>query len=459
MEPGLVLFCRMQQKLLVIGAGWAGISAAMAAAQLGWQVTMVEERGFIGGRARSFTHAETETVIDNGQHVMMGAYSASHQILSELGTAYLLEKQPALRVAFVRKNGKQAVLNAAWLPGQAGMAAGLLALTSIPMSARLACLSLATRILTQKIQTNNQTCAEFLSSQRQPYLAIKNFWEPLILATLNAPISVVDARLLVNVLRLAFLGGREAASLWIPTVGLSALLEPFGQWLSAHDGTLLTSTAVNKLEFCTADSERGLGVQASLSNGSTIQTHAVVSAIPLRALTRIAQSSELSMPLPAAVPLSPIVSVYLWYESTWMTVDFTAALGTTIQWIFNKHRIRPGLVALTVSAANELATLDVNELVKHCTQELESLYPQLHTTALLASQVIKEKHATPVITPQFEAERTQFMKWHAAHSTINGSGFVISGDWTVPGLPATIEAAARSGAMAVQRLARPANAE
>lgn len=437
--------------IVVIGGGWAGISAAIHAAKRGWRVSMVEARPYVGGRARSFTDRETGAVIDNGQHVMIGAYTQTWEVLTTLGTHNLIEKQTALKVSFADTTGTRTTLDASGLPGKAGMVTALLTLQGLSVADRISCLRLATRIVRKQTHPDTLTCEEFLIQERQTPTIVQRFWEPLILATLNAPIQKAAAALLVNVMRLAFLGGRGVSSLWIPTRGLSELLAPFPTWLAQHGGTLYTSCSVESLTPSDKSGEGGLGIVSTLSNKHNLHADAVISTIPQRALQRLLDDSAISANLPPTPELSPIVSVYLWYDKDWLTVDFTAALGTSIQWVFNKRTIQPGLVALTVSAAHHDAQQSATDLVKHYDAELRSLFPEMRNAVLQHHQVIKEKHATPLITPAIEQSKTVI-------ANNNSRTLVIAGDWTVSGLPATIEAAARSGANAVAALAHLSNA-
>ncbi|MBU3699885.1 MAG: FAD-dependent oxidoreductase [Candidatus Kapabacteria bacterium] len=427
-------------KLLVIGGGWAGIAAAMEGARKGHDVTLVEERPYIGGRARSFADRTTGDVIDNGQHVMMGCYHELLRICRDLGTEHHLERQQALRVAFVDPRRGRHVLDAGMLPGRLGMALGLLRLGSMPIMARVAIVRQATRILVSPDSAKGLTCSELFARSRQPREAIERFWEPLILATLNAPVETASAEMLCAVLRLAFFGSTTDATLLIPTAGLSDLVEPFPAWLDQRGGRVLLSTGVERINLL-----QGRAVSVELSDTTTLQADAIVCATPLRAMDRLMRASGIDMPPMPEVQMSPIVSLYLWYDRQWMDTDFAAALSTTVQWVFNKERIAKGLVALTVSSASDIVGMPTEEVVRLCDDELRRLFPKSMSGASVRhGVVIKEKHATPLISPTIQAMRPPSDLFRP-----QVRGLFIAGDWTQTGLPATLEGAARSGVAAI----------
>lgn len=418
---------------LVIGGGWSGIAAAMGLAMRGCDVVLVEERPYLGGRARSFVDRGSGDEIDNGQHVMMGCYHELLRVVRELGTEHILERQKALSVAFVDPAGMHDVLDASRLPGKAGIAVGMLMLRGIGLRSRLAGLRLALRISLGSVNTKGLSCAEFLARHDQPDEIIRRFWEPIVLATSNAPLEKAASSLLVEVMRLAFLGSTSDAQLLIPTAGLSALLEPFPRWLQGKNGRIMTSTSVDRLVVIDGEVR-----SAQLSDGTSLSVDAVVSAIPQRALSRLYAASDLADDLPPPAEMSPIISVYLWYNRPWMPYDFAAALGTTVQWVFDKRRTRNGLVALTVSAGYGIVSERSEDIISLCDKELRSLFPELSSIRLISGVVIKEKWATPLFTPLDDERRV-------GCATSIASNLFLAGDWTRTGLPATLEGAVRSG--------------
>lgn len=428
--------------VVIIGAGWAGVAAAVHACEQGARVTVIEERPYIGGRARSFPDRTTNTTIDNGQHIMMGCYREVLHVLRALGTEDQLERQSALTVGFVDAGGRHDLLDASSLPGKLGVALGIMRLRQLSFGSRLAAMRFAIRLTLDRVSAHGRTCAELFTAYRQPAELVERLWEPIVLATMNASIDQASAEVFCTVMRLAFLGSTEDSQILIPRGGLSDLVAPLPAWLEARGGCLRTSVGVDRLDIV---DDRVTAVV--LSTGEVLSdVDAVISCVPQRAMARIWSASQqptLDLDEPAQ---NPIVSLYLWYSRQWMTADLTATLGTTTQWVFNKQRVAPGLVALTVSAARALASEERESIVAVCDAELRALFPsELDGVELLHSQVIKEKTATPVFTPAANADRL-------GHDALGIENLRIAGDWVQTGLPATLEGAAFSGVLAASDL-------
>lgn len=436
------------QTLIVIGGGVAGISAAMHAARSGARVVLVEERPYLGGRARSFVDKTTGDVIDNGQHLMMGCYISFLEMARELGADEYFIKQRALRVRFVDADGASDLLDAGLLPGKYGVALGILRLRNVPLRDRLAALQFALRLQRGRVAAHGLTCKDMLTREHQSALIIKRFWEPIVLATLNARLDEADAGLLVTVLNMAFFGNAEASKLYLPSRGLSVFTDPLPEWLLARGGSVLLSTSVDALHW---NGDRV--TLATLSTGEVLAVDNVVCAMPPRPLQRLLDASPGISYRPPQLEFSPIVSVYLWYDKQWMTDAFAAMLGTTVQWVFDRRAITeadgdvvrayPGHVALTVSAGDHLIDMAADDIVSLCERELRAAFPAMSGVTLLHSRVIKERQATLLATPAANALRPP-------HLSIGN--ITLAGDWTQTGLPATLEGAARSGAEAVRKV-------
>lgn len=440
----------MKKKVLIIGAGFAGIGATIQAIEQGCDVLVIEGRPYIGGRARSFIDKDTGEIIDNGQHVMMGCYGAVLHILRRLGTEQLLYRQKALSVTFFDQNGEADILDAGYLPGKLGIAVGILMLKKLSWQSRMQALMFAVRLRLMKKQSVGETSLEFLRRMNQTEESIRRLWEPLILATLNAHPSTADATLLIEVLQRAFFGGREASQMLIPRNGLSELLAPFVPYVQSHGGQVMLSTSVESLKYHAETSTVSV-----IAEGKEYHADTIISCIPSFALQRIASPSllgEHTYSLLGDMVFSPIVSLYLWFDRDFMgDIRFCALLQTVTQWVFNRRLLcecsdelreqYPGHIALTISAGTQIVGEQAESVVALCLEELRRCFPGASDATLLSWKVIKEKQATFLAIPPIEARRPE-QKTYAKN-------FFLAGDWTKTGLPATLEGAAQSGIDAI----------
>lgn len=430
--------------VVIIGAGAAGIAAAIDIAPHKI-VVLAEARPFIGGRARSFVDRETGEVIDNGQHILMGCYESFLTTIRKLGAEHLFRRQRHLRVEFAEPDGFREVLDCSKVSGAIGVAAGIFGLRRLDFISKIKALLFAAALRAGILRTEKLTSAELLRKYGQSEEVIRRLWEPIILATLNTKPEMASAKLFVEVLCRAFFGKSDAAQILIAEKGLSEIVAPTGKYLENRGGRLLLSTAAEELIFTD-----GKISAVRFANGETIQCVAVISAVPPRTLERLLPDEirgSKPFDLLRDMRFSPIVSVYLWFDRPVMSGDFVAMLGTTSQWAFNRRALciappeiivkYPGHIAVTVSAGNDLAEQSPEKTALHCADEILRAFPEAAAAKLLAWQVIKERSATFLATP--EAEQ------HRLRTETPIKNLMLAGDWTATGLPATLEGAAQSG--------------
>lgn len=435
---------KRQPHCIVIGGGFAGTTAAVRLTESGFRVTLIEARERLGGRVQSLTDATTGETIDNGQHLLMGCYESALRLLDTLDATHLLRRQKALRVWFAEKNELPFSLDASRLPGKLGVALGMILLKGLSWREKMALLRFAARLQLNLVRAEGKTAAQLLEEEQQSEHVIMRLWEPIILATLNAPVSTTSATLFAAVMRLAFLGGRKASQMLIAETGLDEVLAPAASWLGQR-GSKVVSGVVSEI-LVENDTARGI----RLKSGEELHADLVVSAVPANVLLKLLPEPHRSTPFFAHFAesvYSPIVSVYLWFDRSFMEQDFIALLGTTTQWVFNRRKLChaskdvlerfPCHLSLTVSAAGDLASASAQTIVEHCVEELHAVFPASRVATLLHSRVIRERNATPLFTPANEHLRPN------PESPLKN--VFLAGDWTNTGLPATIEGAARSG--------------
>lgn len=431
------------KKVLVIGAGVAGISAAIRLSENGFAVTLVESRSFVGGRTYSIFDKATGETIDNGQHIFAGAYNHFFYILEKLGTIHSLEKQRHLKVKFYDKSSDSYTLDTSLLPGRLGTLAALMKIDKFNISSKIRIACFFIKISFNLIDADGLTALELLKEEKQSDDTIRYFWEPLILATCNGPIKEISANLFITVLKQAFFSKKERASLVFSKVPLQALLSPIDDYLKRKNGELLLKKTVKSIIF---EGNKASGVQ--FQDSSVIQADYIVSALPSDSCFSIMpENVKKFCPLASRLRYSPITSVYLWYDIDFLAESFAGFIGSPVQWIFNQRKISdcdpsqkenfPGHYALTISASNDFLDKSNEEVLKICTGEINTYLPASYKANLLRSKVIKAEKATLLISPEIDSIRP------GQRTPIQN--LFIAGDWTDTKLPATIESAAKSG--------------
>ena len=235
--------------VIVIGAGVAGLRAAVALAGRGARVSVLEARAVLGGRATAFTDPQTGERVDNGQHVLLGCYRETFAFLRQIGTDDRVRVQPGLEVDLVDSVWERSRLSLPGLPPPLNFAAGLLDWKALSWRDRVAAMRLAGPIRTaqqSKSQSREQTPAriaaspsetvdEWLTNNGQTPRIREMLWEPLALAALNQSVRVAAAPPFAAVLAEMFGAGARDASLALPTCPLDELYaEPYA---AIHRGT------------------------------------------------------------------------------------------------------------------------------------------------------------------------------------------------------------------------------
>jgi squalene-associated FAD-dependent desaturase len=414
----------------VVGAGWAGMAAAAELARAGKRVTVFEAARHLGGRARS---VEIEgKVLDNGQHILIGAYRETLRLMRMVGAdpERLLARQP-LALQFPRKFS----LRAPRLPAPLHLAAALFGATGLSWGERMGAVRFMAEMRRKAYRlAADMPVAELLGRHGQGGALARYLWEPLCVSALNTPAAQASAQVFLNVLRDALGGARANADLLIPRADLGRLFpEPAAAFVRARGGSIRLGTPVRVLDK-TAD---GFVLDASAQ-----RYRQVILAVgphqldPL--LGRFAALAPLRRDV-AALGYEPIYTCYLQYPpGVAMPQAMTGFDGGYIQWIFDRGRLNGmhGLLAAVISArgAHQDATQDA--LAQAIQVELAAFLPGL--PAPLWSRVIAEKRATFSCRPGMTrpANRTEV------------EGLYLAGDYTAGDYPATLESAVRSGVLA-----------
>lgn len=415
---------------MIIGGGVAGISAAMNL----WDkadVTLCESANRLGGRISSRIDKTTGDSIDNGQHLLIGAYSEFLKILRISGSLDQVKTQDDFYIKYYSPS-KFFALDGTKLPGDLGLLYGLLKLP-IKSKEKINAIKFIIRIKLGLIKDFNN-CYEMLKYYNQIGNIYKIFWEPMILATLNTAANEASPELLLNVLKMGFFASGNNKKLIFPKVGLSDLLINTEKYLE-NKIKLKLNTSVTDIKI---EKER---IFAKI-NSEFVEFDKIISALPLRRASSLFKWEELEK---YSNQYKSIVSIYLWYDKKFFPDKFAAFYNTNTQWTFNKRKLGfsegekdfPEFLTITISDADLNKKELMQNIVYICDNELKNIFPKAKNAKLLHSKVIKEKFATFPATNEFQNWRKSLSEFHPKIKFI--------GDWTYLKFPSTIEGAARSG--------------
>jgi squalene-associated FAD-dependent desaturase len=426
---------------VVCGGGLAGIAAAVEGAGLGAEVTLVERRPFLGGKAYSFTDPDTGREVDNGQHVFLGCCPAYIRLLRLLGTLRHTSLQRRLEVPVRDRAGRAGALRAGPLPAPLHLGPSFAAYPLLSAGEKAAALralgALAAMSERARQRLDGVSFAGWLAERGQSPGAVRRFWDLIVLPTCNDRSDRVSAALAAFVYRRGFLAAREASAIGWSRVGLTRLVDPAArEFLAARGGSVLTGTAVE---------EAGPG-GVRLADGTTLPTDAVILALPPQRVLAVASAAMAEDP---GLGASPIVNVHVWYDRPVMDEPFTAVVDSPVQWIFNRTAMGGGdgashHLAISISGAREEIEVPRAELAETMRAELEHLLPRARAATAFATAVVKEPQATFAAAPGQAARRPG--------PATPLERVALAGAWTATGWPATMEGAVRSGIAAARHV-------
>ena len=392
----------------------AGVAAAHALVLAGHAVTLHEATPGAGGRARALPDGT-----DNGTHALIGCNTAALQFLDAIGARqHWVQPEPDGLPVFDAADGSArlvALSPAGWWNGArrpAGASWGGVA-----------------AMLAMALPGRDRTIAEAMAAHPA---FLRGFVDPLVIAALNTPSAEASTHRLGQVLRR--LGAPGAARLFVARRGLGPdLVEP-----------ALAVLASAGAEYRRGSRLRAIAVEGGRAISLTFQDRDMVLAPQDRVVLALPpwEAQRMLTGLPAPDAFAPIVNLHFAHRGTG-PVRFLGLLGALCQWVL----VRPEGVAVTVSAGDAEADQEVTELAPRAWAEILRAARAFHLPGAWPEtpppcRIVKERRATPrqrpgpIPTPPRRPL----------------SNLVLAGDWTWPHLPATIEAAIRSGQAAAREI-------
>lgn len=419
-------------KVAIVGAGWAGLAAAVEVTQAGHIATVFEASNAIGGRARAldcFLPDGTPVTLDNGQHILIGAYTETLRLMTQVGlqpSDMLLDLPMMLQFP-----DGQGIRFPDW-PTPLDALGGILRAPGWTWADKWAMLRCATRWQWQGFQCDSSLSVAELC---QPLTArvLDELIEPLCVSALNTPANQASASVFLRVLRDALFGIARGSHLLLPKTDLSSLFpQTAASWVTQRGGQLHLTSRVTAIEPAAA----GWQVDGELFDAVILATSASSATLVLAgyahsAITSIASDMLNWTGTAQALRFEAIATVYAFAPDASLHQPMLALRSSAqapAQFVFDRGRLGgpKGLLAFVVSASHgDRVTLQA--------QVLQQAQSQLGLT-LQAVQTVVEKRATFACVPNMQRPPA----WIAP-------GLFACGDYVAGPYPATLEGAVRSG--------------
>lgn len=417
----------------VIGGGLAGLAAAVALGDAGFDVDLYEARAFLGGRATSWpAGGDDAELVDNCQHVLLRCCSNLLDLYRRLGVSDRIHFHKEF--CFIEPGGRTSILRRGFLPAPNHFALSFLGLKFLSLRDKVA-IARAIRAIPRERHRGDLdaiSMADWLREKHQPPQAIERYWRQILVSAVNEELDRMAASHGLQVFWLGMIARSDAYEMGVPSVPLRDLYSgaALGKRVRIHERAAVTALRMEK--------DRITGLE---TGGTWVQADHYVSALPFERLQALLPTLPVEW---GAFEHSPITGIHLWFDRPITELPHATLLDRTIQWFFNKSEGRH--VHLVVSASRSLTTMPRQAVIDLVLRELTEFFPAVALAKLEKAHVVKEVRATFAATPGLELKRP------LADTGI--PNFFLAGDWTRSGWPATMEGAVRSGYLAAEAVTR-----
>jgi squalene-associated FAD-dependent desaturase len=446
------------RRVVVIGGGLAGITAALDCAASGARVTLVEVRRRLGGAAYSFEREGLR--MDNGQHVFLRCCGAYRALLARLGSEHLVSVQPRLEIPVLKPGSEPFTLRRSSLPAPLHLAGALARYPHLTRRQRFgaARATLALMGLTRsrrgrrEVELDRLTFGQWLSDHGQGAHEVGALWDLIALPTLNVRAEEASLALAAFVFREGLLDSAAAGDIGFHVGTLAETIgEPAERALRAAGVEVRLGWRAERLQQSSSGLEvggRGARDAASRDAGTEgeldgLSAEAVIVAVPhARAARLIAPMLEERSRRLGALRSSPIVNLHVVYDRPVCEQSFAAGVGTPVQYLFDRSAAAGApegcqYLAVSLSGAELEMGMSLDALRERYLPALRELLPRARQAKVQSFLATREHAATFRAAPGVQALRP------GASTAVRG--LVLAGAWTATGWPATLEGAVLSG--------------
>lgn len=395
--------------VIIVGAGWAGLSCAYELSKAGHKVTIIEAAPQIGGRARSIQF--NDDIIDNGQHIGMGAYNTLRGIIRDLA----LDEKQLFKILPFKLHMRPR--NLSWL-------------------AKLQILRFFHRLAKCKFRLDQDcTVLELLQNYHQSSVVIERFWEPIALAAMSTTITQGSAQIFLNILQQVFNTDKTNSNWYLPAVDLSNLLPTYvAEYLAQKSNNIICNQAIKNISIANEQC-----VQINSNTQTWTADHIVLATSPWQSLRILQEHPELTKLCTNLQAFNYEMITTLYYKfatPVQLPYPIIGMLNSTCQWIFDRaFANQPNILSAVITGNIAQQFADNDALSARVLHEINLHFPAIANP--LTTKVIREKRAA------FNCDvAIQKLRPTAATPIKN---LWLCGDYLQTGLPATLEGALLSG--------------
>lgn len=432
--------------VIILGGGFAGMNAYKRLVDAGFKALLIEQKNYLGGRAISFFNPELEEEIDNGQHLLLGCYKHTLDMLKGLGSEIFINGFDENTIHFKDLGNTYKFIKPKFLSQRLASIFAVMNFTAFSIKDKLKLLPFLLALFTTK-PNKSESVSDLLKRFKQSERIINYFWSPIVIATMNTDIHRASALVFYEVLRLGLFGTGDSSKLLFSGIGLSRLYDKLSSY-TASGSTVLCGSGVKSFNKIKNEVRNKFGnkFEIVLNNGQKYFSNYLVSALPNDVFVPLAKDCNFANMLNTTEFVSsPIVSIYIKFKNRINIPEVSALIGSQLEWVFNlsKMKLRSGkngLITGTVSNAEELIKLSNEDIYNLLRTELFAFFPFLQNEQIINYKIIKAPKATPILTPLAAQQRPEVKT--------EIENFYLCGDWVGTQLPATIESACFSGYLA-----------
>lgn len=426
-----------KRKVAIIGAGVSGMTAAMELFD-SCEVHIYEATNNLGGRATVLKDPTTGEIIDNGQHICIGAYKHFFNLLKWIGNFEKFHILDKYDIPYFY-NGIFGALKSKIFTGKYGLLEAIIRDKNFTFTEKINTIGFALKVQMDSISFQNYSnCYDMLIENKQSQKVIKILWEPLIVSTMNTPVEKASPIIFENIMLDGFLSKSENAAFYLPKVHFGELFQGFDSKFLVEGNEIYYSLPIKSIEW---------------NGGKFLVNELYYDEVVITTPSFITKRILANLPIDILIPdYSPIVSVYFWTDTKLTDSYMVSSVEGGFDWLFNRDKIierseNNFSYQITISDATRYAKLKDDVIISMLETDLRKMYG--NSFQIMSYKVVRELMAT------FLADKTN--NSHRPSIKTHIEGLYLAGDYSDNGYPSTLEGAAKNGFLAAQHIMKRAS--